>query len=42
MQVSRRLVIKKEIPIDTAKDLLYSMDTAMAEYRLRKRFKTLS
>ena len=32
MQVSRRLVIKKEIPIDTAKDLLYSMDTAMAEY----------
>ena len=32
MQVSRRLVVKKEIPIDTAKDLLYSMDTAMAEY----------
>ncbi len=32
MQVSRRLVVKKEIPIDTAKDLLFSMDTAMAEY----------
>ena len=32
MQVSRRLVVKKEIPMDTARDLLYSMDTAMAEY----------
>ena len=32
MQVSKRLVVKKEIPIDTARDLLYSMDTAMAEY----------
>lgn len=32
MQVSRRLVIKKEIPIDTAKDLLDSMDIALADY----------
>lgn len=32
MQVSKRLIVKKEIPIDTAIDLLYSMDTAMAEY----------
>ena len=31
-EVSKRLVVKKEIPIDTARDLLYSMDTAMAEY----------
>ncbi len=32
MQVSKRLVVKKEIPMDVATDLLYSMDTAMAEY----------
>lgn len=32
MQVSRRLVVKKEIPMDTSIDLLFSMDTAMAEY----------
>ena len=34
MQVSKRLVIKKEVPIDTAKelDMLLSMDIAMAEY----------
>ncbi|MBR6127671.1 glycosyltransferase family protein [bacterium] len=32
MQVSRRLVVKKEIPIDNSKDLLNSMDLAMAEY----------
>ena len=32
MQVSRRLVVKKEIPIDNSKDLVNSMDLAMAEY----------
>ena len=32
MQVSRRLVVKKEIPIDNSKDLIVSMDVAMAEY----------
>lgn len=32
MQVSKRLVIKKEIPMDTARDLLDSMDIALAEY----------
>ena len=33
MQVSKRLVVHKEIPVDTAKemDLLTSMDVAMAE-----------
>ena len=32
MQVSRRLVVKKEVPIDNSKDLVNSMDLAMAEY----------
>ena len=32
MQVSKRLVIKKEIPIDNSKDLISSLDVAMAEY----------
>lgn len=32
MQVSRRLLVKKEIPIDNSKDLIHSMDIAMAEY----------
>ena len=32
MQVSRRLVVKKEIPIDNSKDLINSMDIALAEY----------
>ena len=32
MQVSKRLVIKKEIPIDNSKDLINSLDFAMAEY----------
>ncbi len=34
MQVSKRLVVKKEIPIDTSKefDLIKSMDVAMADY----------
>ena len=32
MQVSKRLVIKKEIPIDNSKDLINSLDVAMAEY----------
>ena len=35
MQVSRRLVVKKEIPIDNSKDLIQSMDVAMAEYYCR-------
>ncbi len=32
MQVSKRLVIKKEIPMDNSKDLILSLDEAMAEY----------
>ena len=32
MQVSKRLVIKKEIPIDNSKDLVNSLDVAMAEF----------
>lgn len=32
VQVSKRLVIKKEIPIETSKDLLESMDLSLAEY----------
>ena len=32
MQVSKRLVVRKEIPIDNSKDLISSMDVAMAEY----------
>ncbi|MBQ7764625.1 glycosyltransferase family protein [bacterium] len=32
VQVSKHLVIKKEIPIDTSKDLINSLDIAMAEY----------
>ena len=35
MQVSKRLVVKKEVPIDTAKDLVNSMDLALAEYHCR-------
>lgn len=32
MQVSKRLVVRKEIPMDNSKDLIVSMDVAMAEY----------
>lgn len=32
MQVSKRLVVRKEIPMDNSKDLIVSMDIAMAEY----------
>ena len=32
VQVSKRLVIKKEVPIDNSKDLVNSLDVAMAEY----------
>lgn len=32
MQVSKRLVVKKEIPIDTSQDLVNSLDVAIAEY----------
>ena len=32
MQVSKRLVVRKEIPMDNSKDLITSMDVAMAEY----------
>ncbi len=32
MQVSKRLVVRKEIPIDNSKDLIMSLDVAMAEY----------
>ena len=32
MQVSKRLVVKKEIPIDNSKDLVNSLDVAIAEY----------
>ena len=32
VQISKRLVVKKEIPIDTSKDLLNSLDIAMADH----------
>ena len=32
MQVSTRLVVKKEIPMDNSKDLIVSLDVAMGEY----------
>lgn len=32
MQISKRLVVRKEIPMDNSKDLITSMDVAMAEY----------
>lgn len=32
MQVSKRLVVKKEIPMDNSKDLINSLDVALAEY----------
>lgn len=32
VQISKRLVVKKEIPIDTSKDLLNSLDLALADY----------
>ena len=32
MQVSKRLVVKKEIPMDNSKDLIVSLDVAMGEY----------
>ena len=32
MQVSKRLVITKQIPIDNSKDLVNSLDVALAEY----------
>ncbi len=32
MQVSKRLIVKKEIPIDNSKDLVNSLDVAIAEY----------
>lgn len=32
MQVSRQLVVRKEVPIDNSKELINSMDIALAEY----------
>ena len=32
MQVSKRLIVRKEVPMDNSKDLITSMDVAMAEY----------
>lgn len=32
VQVSKRLVVKKEIPMDNSKDLINSLDVALAEY----------
>ena len=32
VQISKRLVVKKEIPIDTSKDLVNSLDIALADY----------
>ena len=32
VQISKRLVIKKEIPIDVSKDLVNSLDLALAEH----------
>ena len=35
MQVSKRLVVRKEIPMDNSRDLISSMDVAMAEYNCK-------
>lgn len=35
MQVSKRLVVKKEIPIDYSKDLINSLDLALADYHCK-------
>ena len=35
MQVSKPLVVRKEIPIDTSRDLINSMDVALAEHHCR-------
>ena len=32
MQVSKRLVVKKEVPIDYSKELVNSLDVALADY----------
>lgn len=32
MQVSKRLIVRKEIPVDNSKDLISSLDVAMADY----------
>ena len=32
MQVSKRLVVRKEVPIDNSKDLIVSLDVAVGEY----------
>ena len=31
VQVSKRLVVKREIPVDNSKDLVNSLDVALAE-----------
>lgn len=36
MQVSKRLIVHKEIPIDTSKELLNSLDASMADYYCRQ------
>ena len=35
MQVSKRLVVRKEVPIDYSKDLINSLDVAIAEYNCK-------
>ena len=32
VQVSKKLVVRKEIPMDNSKDLVNSLDIALAEY----------
>lgn len=37
MQVSKRLIVRKEIPIDNSQDLVNSLDVAIAEYHCNKK-----
>ena len=37
VQISKRLVVKKEIPMDNSKDLVNSLDVALAEYHCNQK-----
>ena len=37
VQISKRLVVKKEIPMDNSKDLITSLDVALAEYHCNQK-----
>ena len=37
VQVSKRLVVRKEVPLDNSKDLVNSLDLALAEYHCNQK-----